>query len=413
MSTPAAKMLRWNLLSIAAAIVVLGFCEIELGVMPGSSEQSPQAARVRPRFAFWYEPWNGGQAFNKVAEAEFVVGLSPRDISSVHQLGSRALRYVTFYQAQMSSEFLKDQEDLANVGFWSDNAFLPSAFGGTNNYVLCDNSDVMHKRAISFVDETLRKQQFDGLFIDNAYLSPAALRYCSSKSHFHTQPGMRGDDSWLELLSEVRKEAKTISPSALIITNPGNPTAANQLGTGKYSLWDLSDYILWESYGYSSYRDKKHDRWQETIASSFDLPMAERRKILALSYPLNGSEALYSFAVAKIFGFEWTANLGELDATTKKDGGHFGAFLPDIPFQLGPSKGPIEGSKSSASIARAFAKGRAVANISVSSIEVEIPGNTRVYTGDKVSEFLRPGKIMLSPEAAVVCVFKEPLLKPS
>jgi len=399
-------MCWWKLLSKACVILLLGLFGFDLGVMRGSPEQSPQATKVEPHFAFWYEPWKGSDTFNKVAKAGYVVGVSPGDVSSVHQLGSHALRYVTFYQAQFGSAFLKDQADLANVGFLSDNAFLPSAFGRTNNYVLCDNSDVMHKRAIAFVDESLRKEQFDGLFIDNTYLSPAAIRYCSSKSHFHTQPGMRGDDSWLELLSEVRKEMKTISPSALIITNPGNPTAANRLGTGKYSIWDLSDYILWESYGYTSYRDKRHDHWHEAIASSFDLPEAERGKILALSYPLNRSETLYSFAVAKIFGFEWTANLGELDATTEKDGGHFGAFLPDIPFRLGPSKGPIEGSKNSAFIARAFEKGRAIVNISESPTEVEVPGNSRVYVGDRVSAYVRSTKIMLSPGAAVVCVFK-------
>jgi hypothetical protein len=396
----------WKLLSKTGVILLLGLCAFERGVMPGPSEQAPQSPRPEPRFAFWYEPWKGSDTFNKVAKAGYVVGVSPGDVSSVHQLGSRALRYVTFYQAQFGSAFLKDQADLANVGFLSDNAFLPSAFGRTNNYVLCDNSEVMHKRALAFVDETLQKEQFDGLFVDNTYLSPAALRYCSSKSHFHTQPGMRGDDSWLELLSEVRKEVKTLSPSALIITNPGNPNTANRLGTGKYSLWNLSDYILWESYGYTSYRDKRHDHWQEAIASSFALPEAERRKILALSYPLSGSEALYSFAVARIFGFEWTANLGERDTTTEKDGGHFGAFLSDIPFQLGPSKGPIEGSRNSAFIARAFEKGRAIANISAFPTEVEVPGISRVYVGDRVSEYVRSTKITLSPGGAVVCVFK-------
>lgn len=406
MSILAAKMFRWKLLSIAGVISLLCLCAFELGIMPGTSAQSSQTAAARSHFAFWYEPWKGSETFNKLAKADFVVGVAPEDIGSIHQLGSHALRYVTFYQAQFNTAFLKDQADLANVGFWNDNAFLPSAFGGTNNYVLCDNSKLMHERAIAFVDESLRKDQFDGLFIDNAYLTPAAVRYCSSKNHFHTQPGMRGDDSWLELLSEVRKEVKSISPSALMITNPGDPKNANQLGTGKYSIWDLSDYVLWESYGYSSYRDEKHDRWQETILSSFELPEADRRKILALSYPLNRSEALYSFAVAKIFGFEWTANLGEVDATTGKDGGHFGPFLPDIPFQLGSSKGPIQGTKNSSSIARAFAKGRAIANISASQIEVEVPGNTRVYLGDRVSDYVRSAKIMLSPESAVVYVIK-------
>ena len=178
-----------------------------------------------------------------------IIGLTPADVPNVHALGSQALRYVTFYQSKFGDPLLKDQGDLANVGFWDGQSFLPSMFGGTNNFVLCDNSKVLHDRVLAYAHKVLADDHFDGFFVDNTYAPPAAKEICKSKTHPHVATDVRGDDAFLQLLSEFRTEVKKTSPSAVIVTNPGGPNVADRLGTGKLNLWDLSDYVVWESYG--------------------------------------------------------------------------------------------------------------------------------------------------------------------
>ena len=373
--------------------VVLG------GFLIASTALIAQAGR--PEFAFWYEPWNNGASFDKLGKPQTIIGLSPSDVPNVHKLGARALRYVTFYQSRYQP-FLKDEADLPNVGFWDGHAFLLSAFGGKGNYVLCDNSKVMHDRVMAYTHQTLADQRFDGFFIDNTYVSPAAQESCKSTSHPHVMPGARGDDAFLELLSEFRAEVKKTAPSAIIVTNPGNPTLANKLGTGKFNLWDLSDYVTWESYGYTSYRDQRHNDWKHTLESSFALPETQRRKVIALSFPMNSTEAFYSFAVANIFGLKWTANLGENAVETTATGGHFGVFMNDLPYDIGSAVGEIQGNATSDRISRKFAHGEAVANISNAPIKVRVPAGMELYQASGVVKTTKTSDVIVQPNTAII-----------
>lgn len=350
-----------------------------------------------PQFSFWYEPWRNGTAFEKLGRPKIIIGLSPSDVPNVHSLGSRALPYVTFYQGRFGGPFLKDQADLANVGFWDGQAYLPSIFGGKDNYVLCDNSKLMHDRVLAYVNKMLTESHFDGFFVDNTYVPPAARQVCQSKNHPHVTPGARGDDAFLELLSEFRALVKKTSPSAVIVTNPGGPTVADRLGTGKLNLWDLSDYVVWESYGYSLYRDQRHDDWKQALAMSFTLPSAKRHKILALSYPLNTGEALYAYAIAKIFDMEWTANVGESQTE-----GHFGAFTGKVPYDLGDPVGEMQGTLTSNTISRKFAHGEAVANISTAPVKITVPAGYRLYLGDNVSQTPKATDTSIAPHTAAI-----------
>jgi hypothetical protein len=375
--------------------------------MPVFSEQpaNPAAGGGHPKFAFWYEPWKERATFEKLGAPGIVIGVAPSDVRSIQQMGGRALRYVTFYQSKLSQPFLKDESDLPNVGLWNGQEFLTSNFG-KDRYVLCPNSEVVHRRAMAFLDETMLDNHFDGLFVDNTYPPPAANTYCGSLVHTHLLPGARSDDAWLELLSQVRQKVKAISPTAILITNPGSTDWADQLGTGKFgNLWELSDYVLWESFGYSSYRGQKHDWWQRSIATSFKLPEVKRRKILALSYPLDLSEAEYSFTIARIFGFEWTANLGESEVGTNKENGHFGTFLAKLPFDLGIPAATIQGTPVSELISRRFEHGAAIANISDLPIRLEIPANVRLYVGDRVSNTISKSEVTLLPRTAAIYVY--------
>ena len=373
----------------------------------GSASQTAAApaSAARPKFTFWYEPWKGRETFEKLGHSEVVIGLAPSNVPGVHQMGARALRYVTFYQSRFGETYLKDAADLPNVGFWNGHEFLKSAFGGENNYVLCDNSKVVHDRVLADVQRMLLEKQFDGFFVDNTYLDPAAHEYCKSTVHTHIQPNLRGDDAFLELLAEVRNKVKELSPSAIIVSNAGMPSMADRVGSGRLNVWDLSDQVLWESYGYSSYRDARHDRWPQAIKTSFSLPDAKRRKIIALSYPLDVAEAEYSFAMARIFGFEWTANLGESQAGTKKEGGHFGAFLPKIPFDLGMPITPMQGTAASDRISRKFEHGEAIANISDRPIRVVVPAGVRLYVADRVSDTTSKSEVTLSRRTAAVFIY--------
>ena len=385
---------NWNSVSYhsvtrTAVYITLGWLLASATVLTGQT--------ATPQFSFWYAALAKRDGVRKLGRPKIVIGLSPSDVPNVHSLGSRALPYVTFYQGRFGGPFLKDQADLANIGFWDGQTYLPSIFGGQNNYVLCDNSKVMHDRVMAYASKMLTESHFDGFFVDNTYVPPAARQVCKSKDHAHITPGARGDDAFLELLSEFRALVKKTSPSAVIVTNPGGPTVADRLGTGKLNLWDLSDYVVWESYGYSLYSDQRHDDWKQALAMSFTLPSAKRRKILALSYPLNTGEAVYSFAIAKIFDMEWTANVGESQTE-----GHFGAFTGKVPYDLGSPVGDLQGNPSSNTISRKFSHGEAVANISTAPVKITVPAGYRLYLGDNVSQIQKATDVSLPPRTAAI-----------
>ncbi len=390
-----------------ATALILFFCVStgRFAAMPAHSEQLAGQQVAHPKFAFWYEPWKEQTTFEKLARPQVVIGLAPSEVKSAQHSGARVLRYVTFYQSKLGQPFLKDQSDLPNVGVWDGDEFLTSIFG-TDRYVLCPNSKVVHERAIAFLNETMLNRHYDGLFVDNTYPDPAAHTYCASRTHAHLLPGARGDDAWLELLAQVRQKLKAISPTAVLITNPGSLGWADRMGTGKYgNLWDLSDYVLWESFGYTSYRGREHDWWQRSIVTGFKILDAKRRKVIALSYPLDRGEALYSFVIARIFGLEWTANVGESEQGTEKEGGHFGAFLPGVPFDLGTPAASMEGMLGSDRISRKFEHGAAIANISDSPIRVLIPANVRLYVGDRVSDTASKSEVTLPRRTAAVYIY--------
>ena len=102
-----------------------------------------------------------------------------------------------------------------------------------------------------FLDESI-KQGFDGYFVDNTFVDPSAHEVCSAK-HPHNKDGVVGGSAYLDLLQAVRLRIKEKAPTAILISNPGNPRWADDLASSKPSLWDISDLVLWESYGYSSY----------------------------------------------------------------------------------------------------------------------------------------------------------------
>ena len=104
-----------------------------------------------------------------------------------------------------------------------------------------------------------------------------------------------------------------------------------------------------------------------------------------LSYPENLTEARFSFAIAKIFGFKWTANLGDSLQNTGKDGGEFGAFLNDIPFKRGGDAtcGALP-DKSQLLLHRTFQHGDVFANTGTSTQSVPLPKSSRVYIGDRM-----------------------------
>ncbi len=362
---------------------------------------SPGAAQ--DVFQFWYDPWQPDATLKKVGAANVIIGAPPSAVPEIHKSGRRVLQYVTYYQSVLNHPFLKDRQDLLNVGFQSNGEFEKSAFGGQDNYVLCPNSVELKSRVLRFLDSSLQ-QGFDGYFVDNTFLDPVAHQVCSAK-HQHSQENEVGGRAYLDLLAAVRAKLKGRNPTALLITNPGNPWLAESLASGNPSLWDLSDLVLWESYGYTSYRGPKHDRWRNTIRESFRYAaMPEKEaKLLVLSYPEDLAQARFSFAVARIFGFKWTANLGESLQNTDKEGGDFGAFLNGIPSGLGEPLGSLP-EISNPLLHRTFQHGEAFANTGTAPQTISLPKSSRVYIGDRTIEVTVQRTLNLEPMTAAVII---------
>jgi hypothetical protein len=356
-------------------------------------------------FEFWYDPWKADDTLKKVAAANIIIGVPPSAVAEIHKSGRRAIQYVTYYQSVLNHPFLKDRQDLANVGFQANGEFEKSAFGGQDNYVLCPNSVELESRVLHFVDTSLQ-QGFDGYFVDNTFLDPAAHQVCSA-GHQHIKVNLPGGRAYLDLLAAVRAKFKAQNPAALIISNPGNPRLAEALASGNPSLWELSDLVLWESYGYTSHRGAQHDRWKTAIDQSFNLAALPDKsaKLLVLSYPENLAQARFSFAVARIFGFKWTANLGDSLQNTDKEGGDFGAFLTNIPFALGEPVGPLP-DKTNPLLHRTFQHGEVFANTGTVRQTISLPKSSTVYVGDQMIEGTAQRIQNLDPMTAAIVIRK-------
>jgi hypothetical protein len=373
----------------------LAFCVQARPVNPASAGQDI--------FAFWYDSWQPDITLKKTQAANVIIGVPPSSVPEIHKSGRRALQYITYYQSHFKTAFLIDRDDLANVGFQVNGEFEKSAFGGDDNYVLCPNSVELRTRVLRYLDGSL-KQGFDGYFLDNTFLDPPAHKTCAA-AHPHIESGVQGGRAYVDLLAAVRGKLKQQNPSAILVSNPGSPRSADQISSGKPALWDVSDYVLWESYGYSSYRGPRHNRWKSTIADSFTYSaMPEKAaKLLVLSFPENLTEARFSFAVARIFGFKWTANLGDKDQNTDKEGGHFGSFLKDVPFDLGEPLGALP-DKSNPLLHRMFQHGEVFANTGTAPQPISLPKSSRVYAGDRTIEATAPRTLSLEPNTAAIVI---------
>jgi hypothetical protein len=328
---------------------------------PNKSIPAPATPLAAPltstSFAFWYESW-GKDTWDRLQPASVVIGVPSEAVADIHSHAGKALNYVTFYQARFGSFFLKDKNDLDNVCFHTPNGCLPSAFGGKDNYVLCSNSSAVQKRALSYVTKTINEQKFDGLFIDNTYLSPATKLVCDA-NHPHIHPEENGGAAYIDLLKTVFDSVKLTNPAALVIANPGDPSAFAERSHGM-TLWDVSDYVLWESYLYTSIVGPDHVK-MDAIARSYELSRTAGSRIIALSYPMNAAEAFYSYALASAFGFKYAANLGVNQQVKPVNGGHFGLFAPSLPKLIG---GPIDASPMDTSpiLIRHYSNGIVIAN---------------------------------------------------
>jgi len=369
------------------------------------ASQSHPSASSQTIFGFWYDPWQPG-TLAKLGPANVIIGAPPSAVSEIRNTGARALQYVTYYQSTLQHPFLKDLPDLAKVGFQVNGQFEKSAFGGKDNYVLCPNSVELRSRVMSYVDATLQ-QGFGGYFVDNTFGDPAAHQVCSA-AHPHVKQGVIGGRAFLDLLQAVRDKLNQKDPGALIIANVGNPNWAAQLAPGAPSLWDLSDFLLWESYGYSSIRGPDHDRWKRTIDESFTYAAQPDKaaKILVLSYPENLAEARFSFAIARIFGFRFTANLGDSQQNGKENGGTFGSFLSGIPFDLGEPLGQLP-NKSDVLLHRSFQNGEVFANTGTVPVTVSIAKGSTTYLADRAVTPSGLTKLDLQPMTAAI-VLKKP-----
>jgi hypothetical protein len=369
----------------------------------GHRKTTAQSHAAEDTFAFWYEPWQPDITLKKLQPANAIVGVPATAIPEIHKNGGRALQYVTYYQTHFKTAFLNDRNDLANVGFQVNGQFLKSAFGGEDNYVLCPNSVEVKARVLRFLDSTL-KQGFDGYFVDNTFLQPASQEVCTA-NHEHIKQAVQGGRAYLDLLAAVRAKIKQQNASAILISNPGSPPWADHIASGQPSLWDISDYVVWESYGYTSSSDVKHDRWKQTIELSFNYSAMpdKAKKVLALSYPRNAAEARFAFAIARIFGFQWTANLGEKDANTAKEGGHFGTFFNETPYAVGEPVGqlPTEGA---VLLHRAFTNGEIFANTSATSQRISLARGAKVLLGDAPAQEIRARELELAPMTAAIVV---------
>ncbi|HEY1939985.1 MAG TPA: hypothetical protein VGJ33_18805 [Candidatus Angelobacter sp.] len=372
--------------------VVLCLCPAEFFAQsPGTSTS----------FSFWYEEWQSGVTISKLQAANVIIGAPSSAVPEIHKNGKHALQYVTYYQSHYKSAFLKDSSDLADVGFQVNGQVEKSVFGGQDNYVLCPNSVELKARVLRYLEGSL-KQGFDGYFVDNTFLDPPAHLACGA-AHPHIKSGALGGRAYLDLIAAVHQKMKQQNPSAILITNPGAPGWSDKLAAGSPSLWDVSDYVLWESYGYSSEAGPNHDRWKQTIEQSFIYAAQpdKARRILALSYPRSIAEARFAFAVARIFGFPCSANLGEKQQGKDEKGGHFGIFTNDLPADLGAALGSLP-DRSSPLLHRSFTNGEIFANSGTTTEHIRVHAGATILLGGVPIKGSASPELELPPMTAAV-----------
>lgn len=381
-------------------------CVVLLSIGSGvSTPRIPKQSAAPAQFAFWYEPWRSG-TWQKLQPANTIIGVPPEAVAEIHAHGGRAIRYVTFYQATLGSDFLHDTADLERVGFHDAKGYAASVFGGKDNYVLCSNSSEVARRALWFVEETIAHDRYDGVFIDNGYPGAAANEICDAK-HEHRMPGKTGGAAYISLLDELNKTVKRTNPEFLVIINPGDPQVADALRSEGISLWDVSDYVLWESYCYTSLTGASHDQWSSCIAASEPVAAGPHaKKIIVLSYPRNNQEAVFSFAVAQAFGFPYAANLGETDSNSGREGGHFGIFLADLPLNLGRSTSSTLRDPRSGVLRRSFKKGEIIINPVSRKFSFKTTISGSLYAGNGHFAIKRKEKFVIAPQSAIVIVSK-------
>jgi hypothetical protein len=383
-----------RLLLIAALLI----CSL---MATGKGAPASQAAHPEPRFAFWYEDWKP-DTWQKLQPANVFIGVPTSAVAEIHSKRGKALHYVTFYQSRPGTAFLKSLDDLPNVGFHTPQGYLLSVFGGANNYVLCSNSAELQTRILGYVKQALSIEKFDGLFIDNTYLPPASTLVCDAK-HSHIKPGDTGGNAYIDLLKKVYILAKQIDSATTIITNPGDPESP--LRSDGHTIWDFSDYILWESYGFTSETGTAHDNWKRTISKSFQLAgQPKSRKLLVLSYPRNDAEAFYSYAVAAAFGFEYTANLGVSQQGRDVAGGHYGIFNSRLPRLLGgPLNDPPKPGETV--LTRRYRNGICIVNIGTSTYQFTAPQEGILYTETASSPIDKMKAITVLPGQPVIVIY--------
>jgi hypothetical protein len=355
---------------------------------------TPSSATA-PEFAFWYDPWNVAITPAAVKPADVVIGLAPFNVAKAHAIGKLVMQYQSYYQAQPNSPLLTNTADLANVGFEINHQFVVNIFGTpTNSYVMCPNSVIFHQRVQQYVQAAIASK-YDGLFVDNTFFDPPAHLVCDG-AHAHLDPTAEGGRAFLTLLAEVRQTLKAHNPKAILMTNPGDPAWADRMVTGSPTLWDLSDYVLWESWGYTGFTDSRHDNWADAIPKSYQLAATQPDqvpKLVMLSYVKSVTEARFAFAAARFFGFSWTANLGASS---------FGTYLNSIPFSLGEPIGPLPAQDTV--LHRAFQHGEVFVNVSGVSQSVTVPAGT-LYLGATTQDIATSTVQNLQPRTAAIVVF--------
>lgn len=293
---------RWlGVLLLPVLLIVVSGCG---GLGASSTTPAPTVANgaETPTFAFWYSPWDPKVTPAAIKPADVVIGVDASKVATAHALGKRVMQYQTYYQAQPDSPLLNSQADLANVGFEINHEFVINIFGTpTNSYVLCPNSVALHQRVQQALQQAITAG-YDGLFVDNTFFDPPAHLVCDG-THAHLDPAAEGGRAYLTLMAEVRKTLKAHNPSAILITNPGNPAWLDHIATGSPTLWDISDYVLWEGWGYTA--EAQHDRWADYIPATNEMITAHPDRIpqlVMLSYVHSVTEARFAFATARFLG---------------------------------------------------------------------------------------------------------------
>lgn len=370
----------------------------------------PVVAQTSHKFQFWYEQWDPSTTPRKLAWADVVIGLNgiapPVAVASAGT--PQTLVYVTYYQDTYQDEggvaqtFMKTAADVPLLALERGGVVQTSDFtqGNPGWDVLCDNSTELRNRVFAHL-AAITKAGYGGLFVDNAAQVPQA---CTSTSHQHLNPGQRSDDAYLTLLGDVQAQLKQLATAPLLIANAGDPTVADQTGTGSNmgAMWTIPDFVLWEGYGYYDSDDPdatgtSHDQIAATLQKSlvYGADASKAAKVLALSYPQTQQEALLSFAMARIFGFAWTANVGD-----EQTSGQWGLFAASMPWSVGNPQGNLylQGGL----LARRFTNGVIYANTGATAVTVNIPQAGQLVTAASQSSVSQGLSLSLDPHAAVV-----------